>query len=166
MEYVVIAIVLALSVGARLAMSWGRMRGELDLQRPVRDLTKRGRRLDASSIAEVTEATVVRVVGEVKRLDRWVVAPISKRPCAHWHMKVSVMEYSPAERRTYWRTIVEQNEGLSFVLSSATGECMVDPSLATVHVDAVVGLDYLWRFSRSVTQDGLSLAPRSVEVRQ
>lgn len=134
MEYVIVGLVWALVVGTRLAVSWYRMRDELGGVRSARQLMKRGRRLDTTPIGEVPEASVVRVVGDVQRLDRWAVAPMSKRACAHWHLKVSVMEYSPTARHTYWRTLFERTSGLQFVLGSGDVQCCVDPSLAVVDV--------------------------------
>jgi hypothetical protein len=134
MEYVVFGLLWIVIIGARLLMSWSRLRAELDLERPARQLARRGRRLDASAIDEVPESSVVRVIGEVKRLDRWVVAPITNRACAYWRLEVSVMEYSAAERRTYWRTLFDRTDGLPFVLTSERGDCCVDPSLATIAV--------------------------------
>lgn len=121
-------------VAAQLVVRWAQNRGSLILERSARSLAARGRRLDASSIGEVPEASVVRVIGEVKRLERWVVAPLSKRPCAHWHLQVSVLEYSPATRGTVWRALFERTDGLPFVLASPHGELCVDPALATVSV--------------------------------
>src|SRR5689334_1242506 len=129
MEYVIVGAVWAVVVGTRLAVSWYRTRDESGGMLAARELTKRGRRLDASSIGEVPESTVVRVVGNVHRLDRWVVAPMSNRPCAHWHLKVSAMEYSPTARRTYWRTLFERTSSLPFVLRSIDAQCCVDSSL-------------------------------------
>jgi hypothetical protein len=123
-----------LVVAAQLVVRWAQSRAGLSLEQSTRSLVARGRRLDASSIGEVPEASVVRVVGEVKRLDRWVVAPLSKRPCAHWRLEVSVLEYSPATRGTVWRALFERAEGLPFVLASPHGELCVDPALATVSV--------------------------------
>lgn len=136
MEYVPVVLVLALVVGVRLTMSWARAREQLDVERPARELVNRGRRLDASAIAEIPESSVVRVLGEVKRVDRWVVAPISKRPCAYWKLTVSVLEYSPTSRGAYWRTIHDTSDSLPFVLATGADECLVDPALATVSVKA------------------------------
>jgi hypothetical protein len=70
MEYVLIVLIPALTVGARLAISAGWMVEESDLDRHEQVLLKRGRQLDASTIAEAPEASVVRVVGEVKCFER------------------------------------------------------------------------------------------------
>jgi hypothetical protein len=134
MEYVIVGLVWAVVVGTRLAVLWYRTRDEFGGLLSARELTKRGRRLDASPIGEVPESTVVRVVGNVQRLDRWVVAPMSKRPCAHWRLKVSAVEYSPTARRTYWRTLFERTSSIPFVLRSSDAHCCVDPSLAVVDV--------------------------------
>lgn len=135
MEYVVFGVMCVMFIGVRLVMSWSRLRGQLDLERPARQLARRGRRLDASSLDDVPESSVVRVVGEVKRLDRWVVAPMTNRACAYWRLEVSVLEYSAVERRTYWRTLFDRTDGLPFVLASERGECCVEPSSATVAVE-------------------------------
>lgn len=135
MELALFVIVATVVVIGQVVIRWSEARAQAGLERPAMELAKQGRRLDASELGDVAEASLVRVLGEVKKLERWVVAPISKRPCAHWSLSISVMEYSPAARGVRWRVVARESDGLPFTLSSAKESCLVDPSLATVQVD-------------------------------
>lgn len=134
MEFLFFGVVWAAVVGVRIYASWSRRQGDFDAARAIDAIVKRGRRLDETPIREVGEACVMRVVGEVQRLDTWAVSPLTKKPCARWQLKVSVLEYSAAAGSTYWRTMFVRDGGVPFVLASSDGRCCVEPSLSTVDV--------------------------------
>lgn len=102
-------------------------------RRPARLLIGRARFIDGTTIAGIQENTVVRVQGQVRPLERELRGPLGGRPCVYWRVMASVLCNSEYRGR-YWQETIDHSEGVPFVLFDGTGECAIDPLLATVSV--------------------------------
>ena len=87
------------------------------------------------AIAEVIQGERVRVVGEVS-LAEPVEAPLSGRPCAYW--RVLVEQHVSRGKSSYWKTLVDEEEGTDFFLHDGTGKALVK----TVHTEVVLERDH------------------------
>lgn len=136
LAYILYVPIIALSIGLRMFMQGRlfRVPEASGIEGPTRELARRARRMRATDIAELREGAVVRVVGDVQRLERWVVAPISKRACAYWSLEVSVRMVEPG-RRGYWQLVHAASAGEQFRLADASGACGVEPAAATAQLD-------------------------------
>ncbi len=141
-------IVLGLSgsLGPVIYYAWLRHSQRAAKQRHGRMLIGRAKHIDGSTVADIQEAAVVRVRGEVKHLERELKAPLSGRPCVYWRVQASVQRWSEPRgryrtRQAYWQDTVDHSEGVPFVLADATGQCAVDPALGTAAIGTPKRLD-------------------------
>jgi hypothetical protein len=79
-------------------------------------------KLRRSSIADIKEDELVRIVGEVKQLEHVVVSPISGTTCVYYHVIV--------ERHT--QPVVDVSHGIPFILDDGTGHVYVDAARANL----------------------------------
>lgn len=78
------------------------------------------------------------VEGRVVELGETLESPISRKPCVAFHFKVEqkvVRRDSDGDRRTSWRTIVDDKRGVLFGVDDGTGIAAVDPNLANLVLD-------------------------------
>jgi len=134
------------SLGPVLYYAWLRHSQRAAKQRHGRMLIGRAKHIDGVTIAEVQEAAVVRVRGEVKQLERELKAPLSGRPCVYWRVQASVQRWSEPRgryrtRQAYWQDTVDHSEGVPFVLADGSGNCAVDPALGTAAIGTPKRLD-------------------------
>lgn len=88
-------------------------------------------KLPRSSIAELREDQLVRIVGTVVQLEHVITAPISGESCVHYQVIV--------ERRGFgrWIPIIDQSRGVPFLLDDGTGRVYVEAGramLTTCHL--------------------------------
>lgn len=141
-----IVIGLSGSLGPVIYYAWLRHSQRAAKQRHGRMLIGRAKHIDGSTVADIQEAAVVRVRGEVKHLERELKAPLSGRPCVYWRVQASVQRWSEPRgryrtRQAYWQDTVDHSEGVPFVLADATGQCAVDPALGTAAIGTPKRLD-------------------------
>ncbi len=141
-------IVLGLSgsLGPLVYYTWLRHAQRAAKQRHGRMLIGRARHIDGAAIADVQDASVVRVRGKVKQLERELKSPLTGRPCVYWRVQASVQRWSEPRgryrtRQAYWQDTVDHSEGVPFVLADGSGECAVDPSLGTAAIGTPKRLD-------------------------
>jgi hypothetical protein len=108
-------------------------------RRPARLAIRRARFVEGMPIAEIPESSVVRIKGAIAQLGSDLRGPLGGRPCAYWRVVVSVRRYSAFRTRfggrySYWQESLDHSETTPFVLADRSGECIVDPTLATVSV--------------------------------
>jgi hypothetical protein len=141
-----IVIGLSGSLGPVIYYAWLRHSQRAAKQRHGRMLIGRAKHIDGATVSEIQEASVVRVRGEVKHLERELKAPLSGRPCVYWRVQASVQRWSEPRgryrtRQAYWQDTVDHSEGVPFVLADATGQCAVDPTLGTAAIGTPKRLD-------------------------
>lgn len=125
---VIVVDVLLIGIATR------RRRAVAHSEQHAQALAKRGRELHVTRIRDVLEGTVVRITGKVRLIDGWVVAPISRRACAYWRLRISLLEDSAARKGAVWRSVAERSGSCPFVLASGAEQCLVDPKLAAVQL--------------------------------
>lgn len=88
------------------------------------------------SVADIQEGALVKVVGAVDCAGEPMPAPLSGRPCTFFRIKVS--EYRSRGKSGSYVTIIDDTDGIEFIVSDSTGGAFVDPSLvrAVLEVDA------------------------------
>lgn len=127
------------SLGPVIYYAWLRHSQRAAKNKHGRMLIGRAKHIDGAAVADIQEATVVRVRGEVKQLERELKAPLSGRPCVYWRVQASVERWSEPRgryrtRQRYWQDTVDHSEGVPFVLADGTGQCAVDPALGTAAI--------------------------------
>lgn len=90
---------------------------------------RRLRRGRLHSIRLFPQGARARIVGRLEHVEEPLVAPLSGRRCAHYHV---VVEVSKGE--SGWQRFVEDEEGRDFLLSDGTGRALVRMSGAEVAV--------------------------------
>ncbi len=86
------------------------------------------------TIREVIEGERARIVGRA-HVATPVRAPLSGRQCGYW--RVVVQEYRSRGRSGSWVTVVDEHEGVDFVVHDDSGKALVK----TAHVHAVLEKD-------------------------
>lgn len=134
-----IVVGLSGSLGPVIYYAWLRHSQRAAKHRHGRMLIGRAKHIDGVPVADIQEAAVVRVRGEVTQLERELRAPLSGRPCVYWRVQASVQRWSEPRgryrtRQAYWQDTVDHSEGVPFVLSDGTGQCAVDPTLGTAAI--------------------------------
>lgn len=123
---VAVFVFAALVVGLVLFLGWW-FSADQRAKRAMRGVPKR-------SIADVIEGERARIVGAVD-VPEPTYAPLSGRPCAYW--RVTVEERRSSGKNSYWRTIVDEHEGVDFFLTDSTGKAKVE----AMHVQPVLAHD-------------------------
>lgn len=149
MEWIYLTLFAGTLFVVRMVPALLRLRAANSLAREGRLLTDQARCLEPCPIARLPEGSVTRAIGKARPLDGWLVAPVSKTPCVYYRAVVSVLEYSVERRGRVWQSIHEHAESKPFILRDHTGECAVDPSLATT----VLATKRAHRFDRGKTSD-------------
>ncbi len=129
----IFVVVLGLRVTLRFAhggFRWGSTGGVGVVQHQAHALAKTARAIPLTSAADAREATVVRLVGEVKEHDRSLVSPIGGARCVYW--EAVLYEHRGVGVSQSWEPIAQHSEAISFVLADASGHILIDPSLATM----------------------------------
>ena len=85
------------------------------------------------SVADIQEGTLVKVVGAVDCASEPMQAPLSGRACTFFRIKVS--EYRRRGKNSSWVTIIDDTDGIEFIVSDSTGGAFVDPSLVRAVLD-------------------------------
>lgn len=134
MEIALCILIGVLVVLIRLVTRWPRRDVAADSDQRATALAKRGLEIATTKIRDAREGAVVRITGKVRLLDGWVMSPLSKRACAYWRLRISVLEYSTAVRGEVWRCIAERSGSCPFVLANGADLCLIDPKRAAVQV--------------------------------
>ncbi len=83
------------------------------------------------SIGDFTDGAEARLVGEVRLLEE-LSSPLSKRPCAHYHLKVEQNKRSGNSNR--WVKIIEDTRTVDFIIDDGTGRAIVETGQSKVAV--------------------------------
>lgn len=78
------------------------------------------------------------VEGSAVELGETLQAPISQKPCLAFHFRVKekrVRRDSDGDRRTTWRTLIDDKQGVLFGIDDGTGIAAVDPNQAELVLD-------------------------------
>ncbi len=81
----------------------------------------------------------VEIIGRIKYFaNEAVIAPLTQLPCAWYHFKIEKKEtlHTGKSSDTRWHTIEEGTSDRVFVCIDDTGQCVIDPRAAEVHVDS------------------------------
>ncbi len=82
-------------------------------------------------VADFAEGSTGRVVGKVRMLEEHT-APLSGRPCAHYHLFVQVRRSSG--RSSHWVTLINEHRMVDFVVEDETGRAAVETAGARIAV--------------------------------
>ena len=129
----IFVVVIGLRVTLRFAhggFRWGSTGGVGVVQRQAHALARMARAIPLTSAADAREATVVRLVGEVKENERSLVSPIGGARCVYW--EVVLYEHRGIGVSQSWEPISQDSDAVSFVLADVSGHVLIDPSLATM----------------------------------
>lgn len=74
-------------------------------------------------ISSFRSGEVAKFVGEVSLIDEPLIAPLSKRPCAYFH--VIVEQKVSSGKNTHWKTIIEETDSVKYLLKDASGFAMI-----------------------------------------
>jgi hypothetical protein len=77
-------------------------------------------------IGELPENTIGRVIGEAHPIDRVLEGPLSGRACVYYVARVE------EEGSNSWKTVIEEHDGVPFLLDDGSGRAIVDPVNAEV----------------------------------
>ena len=80
----------------------------------------------------------VEIIGQIKYFaNEAVIAPLTKLPCAWYHFKIEKKEtvHTGKSSHTRWNTIEEATSNKVFVCIDDSGQCVIDPRAAEVHVN-------------------------------
>ena len=88
-------------------------------------------RLPSTRIANLRAGELARVVGTPRPHGAWLVAPISRRPCAWWRLELSV--WVARGRHLAWQRLTRLDDGSTFALRDDSGARVIDASAATIH---------------------------------
>lgn len=92
------------------------------------------RAVAVSRIADVSDGERVRVVGQIE-VEAPVAAPLSGRACAYW--RVLVEELRSNGKSSSWHKLVDEHDGVDFLLRDSTGAAWVE----SMHVTAILDKD-------------------------
>jgi len=83
-------------------------------------------------IAEVRDGMVIKLVGKLRLDDdaKPLIAPLSKRPCAHFGLKIERRESTG--NTSYWKTIVNESESQPFWLVDPSGRALIEAIVPNV----------------------------------
>lgn len=129
----IVAAFIAMRVALRFARDgfrWSSSGGGGIEQHQARALAKTARAIPWVSAADAREATVLRLVGEVKEHERSLAAPIGEVRCVYW--QVVLYKHRGVGVSQSWEHVSQQSEAISFVLADASGDVLIDPALATM----------------------------------
>jgi hypothetical protein len=84
-------------------------------------------------LRELPESTRARVVGAARTLEGMLEAPLTGRACLYY--VITVEQHHSTGRSSYWKTIIREERGVTFLLDDGTGRAIVDPSAAKVALD-------------------------------
>lgn len=138
-------------IGAGLSIAFGSWFFSAD-QRQRRKM----RSVPTRSIREVMDGELVRITGEAE-IASPIAAPLTGRPCAYW--RVVVKERRRSGKNSYWATLIDDHEGVDFVLRDETGGALVrtDHARAVLDKDASGGTGF---FDRETEELEIFLAER------
>jgi len=112
---VFIFILIAVAVGAIAFAAW-----YFSKEQRIKRALRKAPRLTVGDFAEGTEA---KLVGAVRLLDEFS-SPLSGRACAQYHVKVEQLRSTG--KSSHWRTIIEEERSVTFVLDDGTGRAVVE----------------------------------------
>ncbi len=96
---------------------------------PASRLKRQLRGAPRFALAELSEATLGRVVGRAAVLRDQLTAPLTGRACVHYIAKVE------QQQGKSWRTIITEERGVPFVLDDGTGRAIVEAQHARIALD-------------------------------
>ena len=100
---------------------------------PANKLKRELRGAKRYSLGELPEQTRGRVVGSAQSIEQTLEAPLTGRACLYY--VVTVEQHHSRGRSSYWRTIIREEQGVTFMLADGTGKAIVDPRSAKVALD-------------------------------
>ncbi len=89
------------------------------------------RKAPVMSIGDFKNASEVRLVGKVMLLEEFT-SPLSKRPCAHYHIKIE--QRRSAGKSSHWVTIIDDTKNVDFIIDDGTGRAVVETGQCQVAV--------------------------------
>jgi E3 Ubiquitin ligase len=119
------AFLIILLVGGFLALAW--------YFSPARRIKRELRATRRVALRELPESTRARVVGAARIIEGSLEAPLTGRACLYY--VVTVEQHHSNGRSSYWKNIIREERGVSFLLDDGTGRAIVDPNAAKVALD-------------------------------
>ena len=89
------------------------------------------RKAPRMNIGDFTNGAIARLVGEVRLLEEFA-SPLSKRLCAHYHIKVEQRRSSG--KNSHWATIIDEARTVDFIVDDGTGRAIVETGQSQVAV--------------------------------
>jgi hypothetical protein len=89
---------------------------------PARRIKRALRAAPTVPIGKLSEGDLGRIVGKARVLDDQLVAPLTGRACVYYIARVQ-QEDSDDD----WKTIIEEEQGVTFVVDDGSGRAIVDP---------------------------------------
>lgn len=106
-----------------------------------RQVTRRTLRSARSTpFHDVREGERVKVTGRVLRSDRALLAPVSKRSCVAWQVRVDELRHRGRSR--HWETIIEEHDGVDFALDEGSAVARVEVGRSGHHAQLALGFDH------------------------
>ena len=123
---VVFIIVIVVLVGA---MIWGLLSWYCSKDRVT---LRRLRRAPLRAIDSFPDGQSGRIVGRLVYASEPLIAPLSNRPCAYYH--VMVEEYQSSGETGYWKKVIDSEQGRDYILEDETGKALVRMNDARIAV--------------------------------
>lgn len=125
-----IAVAVAISIYAAYR-SW--------LRTPQARALMARRRSERHPIADMAEGERGRIEGQALTLDQQLEAPLSRRKCLCWQVRVEVYSASRASSDLGtggWRQVVDESSAVDFLVEDASGRALVRSAGANASIDA------------------------------
>lgn len=83
-------------------------------------------------IASFRNREVAKFIGLVEFVDEPLIAPLSKRPCAYYH--VLVERQVSSGKSTHWKTIIEETDHINYVVKDSSGVAAISKKQLKSHI--------------------------------
>jgi hypothetical protein len=93
------------------------------------------RRARRQHIGDLPESTPGRIVGRVQLLGEPLIAPLSKRRCVLYIVRVEEGQDRMSMRASEWTTIIREEKSVAFAMADGTGRAIIDPANAQLALD-------------------------------
>jgi len=84
-------------------------------------------------IADLAEGERARIVGGVKPFERTLTSPLSGRPCVLY--TVLVQRRVQSGKNSRWKTVIDDQQGVPFIVDDDSGRAIVDPTNARISLE-------------------------------
>ena len=96
-------------------------------------------------ISSCKENQYVKIIGKAEKLNKTLIAPISKTPCLYYQIIIETINNSNNSLGVFWETVFKDEQFVDFIIETKKGKAVLEVSMSRNHKEVYLTKDKKFR---------------------